>query len=368
MALSKLEHMTGLRVGIIGTGWGSLVHAPAFGIVDGYDLTAICARNPGRLARAAAAAGIDDTSTDWRSFVQRDDLDLISVATPVELHYPIVLAALAAGRHVLCEKPLALTAKQAREMVDAAGASGRATATCFELRWTSERLPIWDLVRDGYIGRPYFSRLAQSAGHWHPSHKPQAGWMYDAAQGGGYLAGMLSHDIDWIATLFGTPTAVCADVGTSIEKVTLQDGATLDVTADDTTALLLRLASGARAEISASVVGVHTAGWRFEAFGAEGTIVATGGRDQRTLTAGRAADAGLAAWSGQPRMPRHPVELPARRSTSMVLAMALMLEDWLPAFSGAPTPVPSFRDGWLVQTVIEAARASSAGAGWVAIP
>lgn len=52
----------------------------------------------------------------------------------------------------------------------------------------------------------------------------------------------------------------------------------------------------------------------------------------------------------------------------MILAMALMLEDWLPAFSGAATPVPSFRDGWLVQAVIEAARASSAGAGWVDIP
>jgi predicted dehydrogenase len=361
--------MTGdLRVGIIGTGWGSLVHAPAFKIADGYELTAICARDPGRLAKAAEAARIDDTSTDWRSFVQRDDLDVISVATPVESHHPMVLAALAAGRHVLCEKPLALTSGQAREMVDAAAASGRGTATCFELRWSSDRLPIWDLVRDGYLGKPYFSRVAQSASYWHPSHKPQAGWMYDVAQGGGYLAGMLSHDIDWIATMFGAPTAVCADVGTSIEQVKLRDGTTLDVTADDTTALLLRLSSGARAEISASVVGAHTAGWRFEAFGAEGTIVAAGGRGACTLTAGRATDDGLAAWSGQPRMPRHPVDLPARGSSSMILAMALMLEDWLPAFSGAPTPVPSFRDGWLVQTVVEAARASSAGAGWVDIP
>src|SRR6202041_599856 len=102
------------------------------------------------------------------------------------------------------------------------------------------------------------------ASYWHPSHRPQAGWMYDVAQGGGYLAGMLSHDIDWIAAMFGPPTAVGADVGTSIEQVTLPDGTTVEVTADDTTALLLRLSSGARAEISASVVGAHTAGWRFE--------------------------------------------------------------------------------------------------------
>jgi hypothetical protein len=93
-----------------------------------------------------------------------------------------------------------------------------------------------------------------------------------------------------------------------------------------------------------SVVGAHTAGWRFEAFGAEGTFVATGGRGERTLMTGRAADSGLASWSGQPRLPRKPVDLPERGTTSMILAMALMLEDWLPAFSGAQTDVPSFRD------------------------
>jgi predicted dehydrogenase len=358
----------GLRVGIVGTGWGSIVHAPAFNLVDGYELAAICARNPDRLAKAAAAAGVEDTSNDWEEFVRREDLDIISVATPVELHHPIVLAALAAGRHVLCEKPLALTAEQAREMVAAAESSGRQTATCFELRWTTERLPIWDLVRGGYLGRPYFSRLVQSASYWHPSHKPQTGWMYDVAQGGGYLAGMLSHDIDWISTMFGVPTAICAEVGTTLEQVTLRDGTQMDVTADDTTALLLRLAGGGRAEISASVVGVHTAGWRFEAFGADGTIVATGGRGEHALSVGQVSDDALGPWSGEPRRPRKQVDIPVRGATSMILAMALMLEDWLPAFTGEATDVPTFRDGWLVQSVIEAARASSAGAGWVDIP
>lgn len=359
-----------LRVGIIGTGWGSLVHAPAFAVADGYEVAAICARNPDRLAKAAADAGVEDTATDWRTFVRRDDLDIISVATPVETHHPIVLAALDAGRHVLCEKPLALTAAQAREMADAAAGSGRVTATCFELRWTEERLPVWDLVRDGFVGKPYFSRIAQSASYWHPSHKAQAGWMYDAALGGGYLAGLLSHDIDWIATMFGAPTAVCADVGTSIDQVTLRDGSAVDVTADDTTALLLRLPGGARAVISASVVGAHTGGWRFEAFGEDGTILATGGRGEATLRTGRAADDGLTAWSGPARQPRHLADLPGRGAgaSSMIRAMALMLEDWRPAFSGAQTSAPSFFDGWLVQAVIEAARASSAGAGWVAIP
>ena len=356
-----------LRVGIIGTGWGSLVHGPAYQIVDGYDLAAICARNPERLAKAADSLGLQDTATDWEAFVRRDDLDVISIAAPVEMHHPMTLAALAAGKHVLCEKPLALTAAQAEEMVQAAERSGRATATCFELRWAPDRLPIWDLVRSGYVGTPYFSRLVQSASYWHPTHKPQSGWMYDVSQGGGYLAGMLSHDIDWICTMFGEPVEICADVHTTIPRITLADGSEMDVTADDTTTLILRLATGARAEISASVVGAHTAGWRFEAFGADGTISSSGGRRDVDITIAKATDDGLHPWDGTPREPLTRPDLPARGARTMITGMALMLEDWLPAFSGEPTPAPTFRDGWRAQAVIEAARASSAGAGWVPI-
>jgi predicted dehydrogenase len=356
-----------LRVGIIGTGWGSLVHGPAYRVVDGYDLVAICARNPERLATAAGALGVRDTATDWESFVCRDDLDVISIAAPVELHHAMTLAALAAGKHVLCEKPLALTAAQAEEMVKAAESSGRVTATCFELRWAPDRLPIWDLVRHGYLGTAYFSRLVQSASYWHPSHKPQSAWMYDLAQGGGYLAGMLSHDIDWVCAMFGEPVEVCADVHTTIPRIVLADGAEMQVTADDTTTLILRLATGARAEISASVVGAHTAGWRFEAFGADGTVVSAGGRREAEIRIAKVPDDGLRPWNGPGREPITRPELPARGARTMILGMALMLEDWLPAFSGAPSPAPTFRDGWRVQAVIEAARASSAGAGWVPI-
>jgi predicted dehydrogenase len=192
--------------------------------------------------------------------------------------------------------------------------------------------------------------------------------MYDVARGGGYLAGMLSHDIDWICTMFGDAAEVCADVRTSIPHVTLPGGRSMTVTADDTTCLLMRLSSGAGAEISASVVGAHTAGWRFEAFGTAGTIVAEGGRRRSDVQIGRAADDSLRPWDGAARRPATDPTLPARGATSAILAMALMLEDWRPAFDGKQTPVPSFRDGWRAQAIVEAARESSHGAGWVTMP
>src|ERR1700731_1394182 len=95
-------HMT-LRVGIIGVGWGAHVQVPGFRAAKGFEPVALCARTPERLERVATKLGIDEKSTDWESFVTRDDLDVISVATPTVLHRDMTLAALAAGKPVLCE-------------------------------------------------------------------------------------------------------------------------------------------------------------------------------------------------------------------------------------------------------------------------
>ena len=70
-----------IRVGVVGVGWGALVHVPAFRAVDGFEVAALCSRQPERVASAAERLEIDDTSNDWVSFVQRDDLDLIAIYT-----------------------------------------------------------------------------------------------------------------------------------------------------------------------------------------------------------------------------------------------------------------------------------------------
>jgi predicted dehydrogenase len=360
-----------LRVGIVGVGWGTIVHAPAFGAVDGYEVVALCSKNPEKVAKAGENLGLDDVSTDWESFVRRDDLDLISVATPVTLHRDIAIGALEAGKHVLCEKPLALSVSECRQMVEAARRAGTQTATCFEMRWTAERAKVRRLVQDGLIGQPYFVRLSQSGSYWHPSRHNQALWMYDVNEGGGYLMGMLAHDIDFVASLFGRPVELVADVRTMVPTRPLPDGGTLQVSADDTTALTIRLDSGALALINCSVVGVHAQGASFDAFGAGGTISGPlGSRAQADhLQAGRVSDPGLADVPVDDRQIASGRQLPQRGAASAIRAQALMLEDWLPAFTGGNpvNPIPSFEDGLLVARVVEAARASSAGAGWVKI-
>jgi predicted dehydrogenase len=355
-----------LRVGLIGVGWGALVHAPAFGAVDGYELVALCSSRPASVAAAAERLGVPDTSTDWRAFVRRDDLDLISVSAPVQHHREMLLGALEAGKHVLCEKPLSLTGDEGREMAEAAEASDRATLACFENRWSPEHLAIRELVAGGTVGRPSFVQVTITTGYWHRTHKPQSAWMYRRELGGGYLFGQMSHEIDFVQSLFGRVRAVCADVRHSIDRITTSEG-DIEVTADDTSGLLLRLESGALAVLTNSSAGLGASTHLFEAHGSDGTIAVHRGAGTSGSTVVHVGDAEAVPLTPSSRQLASGAELPPRRSSAAVQAMGLMLEDWRPAFLGEPTPVATIRDGCIVQQVIDAAIASSAGAGWVEI-
>jgi predicted dehydrogenase len=356
-----------LRVGVIGVGWGSHVQVPGFRAAQGFDPVALCARNPDRLERVAGKVGIADTATDWESFVTRDDLDIISVATPTMLHHDMTLAALDAGKAVLCEKPLAGDLDAARDMVRAAEKSGRPTACCFENRWNPDWLALAEKVRSGFLGKTYVARVSRSASYWHPSRSLQARWMYDRDSGGGYLAGMLVHDLDFLCSVLGRPESVCAEVRSSAPVRQLPDGETITVTADDTAALLMRMESGAVAIMSVSVIGAHADHYRLELFGADGTIIGDGDLRSSSYQLGAATGDGLSPLSVAGREPAHPESLPKGLAGHAARAMALMLEDWLPAFDGGPSAAATFDDGLLSLAVIDAAHRSSEGGGWVAV-
>ena len=372
-----------LRVGVIGVGWGALVQVPAFRAAGGYQVAALCSRRAERAAEAGARLGIEDVSTDWEQFVRRPDLDIISVCTPTDLHREQVLAAIGAGKHVLCEKPVALDTGQAAEMADAADAAGVAAAVCFENRWGREKLAVWRQIGDGLLGSPYFARVAIAADYFHPSRPLMSEWMYRLADGGGYLLGMASHDIDYLYCLFGVPEAVCADVRVTIPARTRADGSEFAADADDTASLLLRWSSGVGASISLTTVGLHTGSrYRFEAFGSAGTAEIDGTVFGGTVRAGRAGEEGLRELALGDEAVSDPSAIPATgRRSAPIRALALMLEQWLPSVGGSPAPgptptsgesgpgpsVPTLRDGLVVQRVIDAARRSSDGAGWVSL-
>jgi predicted dehydrogenase len=359
-----------LRVGMIGVGWGSVVQTPAFRMVPEFEVAALCSRRKERVEKAGEQLGIADTSTDWESFVQRDDLDVISIATPVDLHHEQTLAAIRAGKHVLVEKPVGIDPKQTAEMLATAQAAGVAHAVCFESRWEPARLAVWDLVCSGHLGTPYLAAARSGADFWHPIRALQSEWMYRKDEGGGYLMGMGSHDIDYLCALFGEPISVCAEVTTNVQQRARPDGTTLEVDADDTSMILMRMANGMTASILTTAVALQQNFRSFEVFGSDGSVSYDGllmaEREPEVKTASIRAD-GISILEPSTRMPRSGAELPKRRAAGAIRALALMLEEWLPAFDGQPSNAPSLADGHRVQRVVDAARRSAAGEGWVSL-
>jgi predicted dehydrogenase len=357
-------------VGLIGVGWGSVVQTPAFRMVPPFEVVALCSRRADSVAAAGARLGIADTSTDWQAFVRRDDLDVISVCTPVDLHLEQTLASIAAGKHVLVEKPVGLTAAQTGQMLSAAEDAGVQHAVCFESRWEPPRYAVWQHVAAGRLGSPYMVNARSGADFWHPTRGLQSEWMYRRDQGGGYLMGMGSHDIDFVCQMFGEPVAVCADVRNSVPVRTRPDGTSLEVDADDTSVVLMRLDSGALVSIITTAVAFQQNFRSFEAFGSSGSISMNGllmGEREPEILQGTVGTDGLEPLAASTRKPRSGMEAPKRRAGTAIHALALMLEDWLPAFSGGQSAAPSLRDGHRVACVVDAARRSAAGEGWVAV-
>jgi predicted dehydrogenase len=364
----KMSGSSPLRVGILGVGWGSVVQVPAFRMVPGFEVVALCSRRPESVEAAGDKLGVGDTSTDWRSFVARDDLDVISVCTPVDLHHEQALAAIAAGKHVLVEKPVGLDESQTRQMLEAAESAGVCHAVCFENRWEPVRLRIWEMVGEGHLGQPYLALARSGADFWHPSRGLQSEWMYRREHGGGYLMGMGSHDIDYLCALFGEPEAVCADVRISVPERARDDGTVLEVDADDTSVLLLRMRNGMLASVTTTAVALSQNFRAFEAFGSAGSVAMEGllmGEVPAEIRVGKLGSEGLAVEPPRMRMPRSGAEIPTRRAGGAIWSLALLLEDWLPAFSKEPSRAPTLYDGHRVQRVIDGARRSSEGAGWV---
>jgi len=138
-----------MQIGIIGAGGATRgIHLPGFKLCADAEVTVVCDAD----RDAARATGVRETCTDYREVLTRRDIDAVVVATPNFLHREIVLAALAAGKHVLCEKPLALNREEAEEMLRAAERAGRVHMTAFTYRFTPAIQHARRLIEQGTLG------------------------------------------------------------------------------------------------------------------------------------------------------------------------------------------------------------------------
>ena len=145
-----------LRIGVVGVGFGALVQIPGF-LSEGVEVVAVCSRREERARAAAEKFGIPHVFTDYNQMLESPDLDAVSIVTPLPLHKPFSIAALEAGKHVMCEKPFTMSQQGAKEMLDAAQSHSHLTAMVSHgFRWAPQRAFVKELLEEGYIGKFHF--------------------------------------------------------------------------------------------------------------------------------------------------------------------------------------------------------------------
>ena len=195
--------MKPFRAVILGTGFGRTVQAPAFQRHPDFELVAVAGSNAEKTSRNAADLGLAHQDKDWRRLIAEVAPDVVSVATPVDLHHPMTLAALEAGAHVLCEKPTALHRFQAAEMRDRAAALGRVAGINHEFRFLPARRLALRRIREGAIGAPRRAEIIGRYSIWPTPGARGLTWLSERKRGGGILGALGSHHTDCLRTIFG---------------------------------------------------------------------------------------------------------------------------------------------------------------------
>ncbi len=357
-----------VRLGLIGTSsWMDISHLPIFKADPRVEMVAICGRNRARAQEMATKYGIPIVFTDYRELIARGQLDALVIGTPDDEHYAMTMAALDAGLHVLCEKPLALKTADAQAMVEKAEAQGVRHMTFYTWRWMPHYRYMRELIDQGAIGRLYHGHFSFFMGF---GRKGDYRWRFDGTRANGILGDSGSHMFDLARYLVGDIARVSASLASHVQREPLPDQPLEP--ANDSAMALLDFVNGAQGTVQLSALA------RVDDPMLEQQVTLHG--EAGSLVANFKIGAGPKLQIAQGNEPFQPVTIPAHLMTGIDPAQPFMTQ-LVPMFVHQPIGcrlfidailaqqpvVPSFYEGWKVQQVIDAAIASHETAQWVAV-
>jgi predicted dehydrogenase len=354
---------------VVGTSYGVLTHVRALRQA-GFAVVGLLGRNATKTKERAEVLDIPHAFADLDEALELPGVDVVAVATPPHTHAGIVLASIAAQKHVVCEKPFALDVPEAQTMLDAAERAGIVHMLGTEFRFATGQALLQRVVTSGTIGEP---RAAVFVSHMPSLVDPIVelpDWWESAAQGGGWLGAFGSHTIDQIRSTIGELAAVSASLQTLAPRPAM--------TADDTYTVHFECVDGCTGVLHAScaipgasvtttkIGGTHGAAWLAK----DEVWVDTGAGAERVPDPPDLA-----------RVPHNPPPMslqPAHAEHTKWHTSGRDLAPYTRLFArlrarilGEPVaddpPAATFADGVANQAVLDAARRSAAGGGWVGI-
>jgi len=367
-----------LRIGLIGSGFMGKAHAfgyatatRVFDLPYELELHTIADVNDLAATKAAAALGFSRATAEWRSLVADPDIDVVSITAPNALHKEMALAAIAAGKHVYCEKPLAPLAADASEMTDAAERAGVKTQVGFNYLCN----PMLGLAREmiaggelgeirGYRGVHAEDYMADSAGAFTFRHDPA---------GGGALADIGSHALATAEFLMGSAagpiTSVMGDCVTMIAERPDGKGGKRRVEVDDVGRAFLRFASGATGSIEGNWIATgRKMQHDFEVYGTKGALAFSQERFNELhffSTEDRRGRQGFRRIEAAPDHPPYGLFCVAPgHQLGFNDLKAIEAAGFLEAVAGRRPEPFNFRAGLRIQTLVETIHASSRAGAW----
>ena len=374
--------MPDIKIGLIGYGAIGRVHALAYRAIpfhyglsaDSIKVVGVATTRHETAQKAAEEIGCEYFSADYRELLEREDIDAIDICTPNNSHHEIVLAAAATGKHIYCEKPLAMNASEAMDMWRAVTVADVKAQLTFNFRFFPAITRAKRLMVEGFVGEVFSFRGRYHRSSYISRSKPLSWRLQREITGGGALFDLGSHILDLLYHLLGEFESVYGTLDTLIKERPVAAGASemAPVDVDDIALLHARLPGGALGTIEISRMGTGaTNDLAFEIFGDKGAIrfdlaepawlyvydalsadTPQGGQRgfQKIEAASRYDGQRAPDWTMSPDFMRVHAECQYQFIKSI--------------WEDTPTS-PSFRDGLHVQEIMEAAERSAQSERWV---
>jgi len=354
-----------MKFAVIGASFARAAYLPALRHVPGAEVVAIAS---GRLESARSAAdafGVKHAYADWQEMLDTHAVDAVLIATPTDTHAPMTLAAIGKGANVVCEKPTAMDAGEAKAMLDAAEAAGKVHMIDHELRFNPNRARVAEMIAAGELGEIRHVNIANIGASWaDPASRPKGDWWSLIEHGGGRLGANGSHQVDMVRWWLGPVASVVGEALTVIpNRVDKKTGEAWTATADDVSYFTLKMASGALAQVFMSGVAANNIGNMTQVFGSKGTITLS--NEDEKLYFAKAGQSFTDITADDPN-----ASLEGLNKGIWNVSVVAALREFAAAISEGRRlkQGATFFDGLANQQVLDAVRTSTASRRWVDLP
>ena len=338
-----------VRIGLIGAsahrGWGLNAHVPAIQNLPELELTAVCTAHAETARESGEAFGARHAFSDYREIVASPEVDAVTIAVRVPWHKEIALAAAAAGKHVYCEWPLAVTAEDGEAMVGAADQAGVRHMVGLQGRSAPWARYVHDLVSNGELGEIIAVNARMFSTHNYM--KAETAWAAERSAGNHILSIQAGHLLDMLESMLGELSGVAARVGTRQNPWRMEGLEPIPADAPDHVLIHGQLGSGGIASIHFAYVPVQPSGWHLEIFGERAVLQASaagaGHVSPMRLELGRPGSSAFDLLS----VPSEYVEVPDRVPQGPPVHVAHNYRRFARSIRDGESSAPTFADGVL---------------------